>query len=677
MPSLFFTQDKSHSGFGFFLNSIRMRPIFSLFDNFMIQLEQLSLRRGGRVLFQKASMQLHPGWKIGLTGVNGAGKSTLFSALLGGMESDSGSLTRPAVWTVAHMAQEIKSLDMKAIDFVLSGDEEYWNIQHQLAHPDTLNDSELAHLYGRFDEIDGYSAAAKASQLMAGLGFFEHQSELNVSSFSGGWRMRLNLARTLMSRSDLLLLDEPTNHLDLDAILWLEDWLKAYEGTLVLISHDRDFLDAITDHILHIENQELILYTGNYSTFERTRSERLAQQQQAYEKQLETRAHLQKYIDRFKAQATKAKQAQSRIKQLERMQELSAAHVDTPFTFSFREPTKMSSPLLELENADIGYGDKLIVTNVNLQITPNSRIGLLGMNGAGKSTLIKALVGDLALMQGHRKDSELLNIGYFAQHQMDALDGNASPMLQLARIADKKISEATLRAFLGSFGFSGERMDTPSESFSGGERARLALALIVWKRPNVLILDEPTKHLDLDMRHDLTMALQDFEGAVVLVSHERQLVASVCDELILVHGGRSREFDGDLVAYADWLRQARIDMIKNGQKPAAPVQSDVQIKPSISKLDKEAQRKETARRRELGRPIRKNIEKNEAQIAKLQPRLAEIEALLGDTALYETSRKDELLKLMNEQTELKAKVEQAEELMLELMMELEELEASF
>ena len=677
MPSLFFTQDKSHSGFGFFLNSIRMRPIFSLFDNFMIQLEQLSLRRGGRVLFQKASMQLHPGWKIGLTGVNGAGKSTLFSALLGGIESDSGSLTRPAVWTVADMAQEIKSLDMKAIDFVLSGDEEYWNIQHQLAHPDTLNDSELAHLYGRFDEIDGYSAAAKASQLMAGLGFFEHQSELNVSSFSGGWRMRLNLARTLMSRSDLLLLDEPTNHLDLDAILWLEDWLKAYEGTLVLISHDRDFLDAITDHILHIENQELILYTGNYSTFERTRSERLAQQQQAYEKQLETRAHLQKYIDRFKAQATKAKQAQSRIKQLERMQELSAAHVDTPFTFSFREPTKMSSPLLELENADIGYGDKLIVTNVNLQITPNSRIGLLGMNGAGKSTLIKALVGDLALMQGHRKDSELLNIGYFAQHQMDALDGNASPMLQLARIADKKISEATLRAFLGSFGFSGERMDTPSESFSGGERARLALALIVWKRPNVLILDEPTNHLDLDMRHALTMALQDFEGAVVLVSHERQLVASVCDELILVHGGRSREFDGDLVAYADWLRQARIDMIKNGQKPAAPVQSDVQIKPSISKLDKEAQRKETARRRELGRPIRKNIEKNEAQIAKLQPRLAEIEALLGDTALYETSRKDELLKLMNEQTELKAKVEQAEELMLELMMELEELEASF
>ena len=386
---------------------------------------------------------------------------------------------------------------------------------------------------------------------------------------------------------------------------------------------------------------------------------------------------MQKYIDRFKAQATKAKQAQSRIKQLERMQELSAAHVDTPFTFSFREPSKMSSPLLELENADIGYGEKLIVTNVNLQITPTSRIGLLGMNGAGKSTLIKSLVGDLKLLQGTRKDSELLNIGYFAQHQMDALDGNASPMLQLARIADKKISEASLRSFLGSFGFSGERMDTPSESFSGGERARLALALIVWQRPNVLILDEPTNHLDLDMRHALTMALQDFEGAVVLVSHERQLIASVCDELLLVHKGTCREFDGDLTAYAEWLRQARIDMMKTGQQPSAPVQSQVEVKATISKLDKEAQRKEAARQRELSRPIRKNIEKYELQMEKIQPRLQEIETLLGDSSLYEAERKQDLLKLMDEQNQLKAKLEQIEEEMLTLMMELEALESSF
>ncbi|RLZ06734.1 ATP-binding cassette domain-containing protein [Acinetobacter sp. 2JN-4] len=639
----------------------------------MIQFDQVSLRRGGRVLFQKASMQLHPGWKIGLTGVNGAGKSTLFAAFLGDVVADEGNLTRPAVWTVAHMAQEIKALEMAAIDFVLSGDEECWGIQQKLADPDQLSNDELAHLHGRFDEIHGYAAPAKAAQLMAGLGFLDHQLQLNVSSFSGGWRMRLNLARTLMSRSDLLLLDEPTNHLDLDAILWLEDWLKAYEGTLVLISHDRDFLDAICDRILHIENKELTLYTGNYSTFETTRSERLAQQQQSFEKQQETRAHLQKYIDRFKAQATKARQAQSRIKQLERMQQLAPAHVDTPFTFSFREPTKMSSPLLSLDAASIGYGETIIAEKIRLQITPSSRIGLLGMNGAGKSTLIKTLVGDLPLMAGEYKASELLNIGYFAQHQMDALDANASPMLQLARIADKHISEAALRAFLGGFGFSGERMDTPCESFSGGERARLALALIVWQRPNVLILDEPTNHLDLDMRHALSMALQDFNGAVVLVSHERQLIASVCDELLLVHAGKCTEFDGDLQDYAKWLREARQQQI-NAQK-ALQQTSTTQTK-SV-KLDKDAQRKAAVRHRELTRPIRKNIEKIEGQIEKLQPRLAEIESLLADTALYEENRKDDLIKLMNEQNELKAKLELHEEQLLTLMMELEELESAF
>ncbi|HRO79618.1 MAG TPA: ATP-binding cassette domain-containing protein [Acinetobacter towneri] len=641
----------------------------------MIQLDQVSLRRGGRVLFQKASMQIHPGWKVGLTGVNGAGKSSLFAALLGSLTPDEGTLSRPQGWTVAHMAQEVKALDLPAIDFVLSGDEEYWNIQQQLQHPEQLNNDQLAHLHGRFDEIHGYTAPAKAAQLMAGLGFMEHQNSLAVSSFSGGWRMRLNLARTLMSRSELLLLDEPTNHLDLDAILWLEDWLKAYAGTLVLISHDRDFLDAITDHILHIENSELTLYTGNYSTFETTRSERLAQHQQAYEK----RAHLQKYIDRFKAKATKARQAQSRIKQLERMQLLAPAHVDTPFTFSFREPTKMSSPLLTLEQVSIGYADKVIASKINLQITPTSRIGLLGMNGAGKSTLIKSLVGELALLAGTRKASELLNIGYFAQHQMDALDDTASPMLQLSRIADKKISEATLRAFLGSFGFSGERMDTPCESFSGGERARLALALIVWQRPNVLILDEPTNHLDLDMRHALTMALQDYEGAVVLVSHERQLIASVCDDLLLVHAGQCTEFEGDLQDYAQWLRQARADMLKQGSSSTAPSNPRpvIENKTNLAKVDKEAQRKLAAQRREQTRPIRKNIEKYEAQIEKIQPRLTKIETELADPALYDANRKDDLLKLMNEQNDLKTKLAQAEEHMLELMMELEELESSF
>lgn len=642
----------------------------------MIQFDQVSLRRGGRVLFQKASMQIHPGWKVGLTGVNGAGKSTLFAALLGELGADEGSLTRPSGWTVAHMAQEVKALDIPALDFVLSGDEEYWQIQKQLAQPEQLSNSELAQLHGRFDEIHGYSAPSKAAQLMAGLGFMEHQLRLDVSSFSGGWRMRLNLARTLMSRSDLLLLDEPTNHLDLDAILWLEDWLNAYQGTLILISHDRDFLDAVTDHILYIENQELTLYTGNYSTFEVTRSERLAQQQQAFEKQVEARAHLQKFIDRFKAKATKARQAQSRIKQLEKMQLLAPAHVDTPFTFSFREPTKMSSPLLTLDQAEIGYPGKSIASKINLQITPSSRIGLLGMNGAGKSTLIKSLVGDLALINGQRKASELLNIGYFAQHQMDALDGQASPMLQLSRLADKQISEATLRSFLGSFGFSGERMDTPCESFSGGECARLALALIVWQRPNVLILDEPTNHLDLDMRHALSMALQDFEGAVVLVSHERQLIASVCDDLLLVHAGRCTEFAGDLQDYAKWLREARQQQI-NAQTALAQASASTNKTAAPAKIDKEAQRKLAAQRREETRPLRKKIEQCENQIEKIQPRLASIEEQLADSSLYEASRKEDLLKLMNEQTSLKATLEQAEETMLELMMELETLEQSF
>ena len=655
----------------------------------MIQLQNFAIRRGGRLLFENASMQLHPGWKIGLTGVNGAGKSTLFSAFLGGISADMGSLTRPSTWTVAHMAQEVESQETEAIDFVLSGDEEWWAINDKIEnHSDAIDVEELMHLHGRFGEIDGYSATSKAAQMMAGLGFMENQLKLPVSSFSGGWRMRLNLARTLMSRSDLLLLDEPTNHLDLDAVLWLEDWLKAYEGTLVLISHDRDFLDAIVDHIIHIENAQVTLYTGNYSTFEQTRAERLSQQQQAFEKQEATKAHLQKYIDRFKAQATKARQAQSRIKQLERMQELSAAHVDNPFTFSFREPTRMSSPLLRLDHVTAGYSGKIIINNVNLQITPDSRIGLLGMNGAGKSTLIKTLTGHLAPINGERIQSELLNLGYFAQHQMDALDGEATPMLQLQRLADKKVSDASLRAFLGSFGFSGERIDTPSGSFSGGERARLALALIVWLKPNVLILDEPTNHLDLDMRHALTMALQDFEGAVVLVSHERQLITSVCDELLIVNDGSCESFDGDLNDYAVWLRQARIDMEKKQKAANKKSDASVKIAPVVvatpepvkdtpPALSKDQARKETARRRETTRPLRDTIEKQEKQQKKLQSRLSDIEQLLADEQLYTPEQKAALLKLMNEQTELKSQLAQSENQTLELMMELEELEGNF
>lgn len=662
----------------------------------MIQLQDFAIRRGGRLLFDQATMQLHPGWKIGLTGVNGAGKSTLFSAFLGEITGDAGKLSRPSVWTVAHMAQEVETQETAAVDFVLSGDEEWWRINQALELDDPEMPIEtLTDLHGRFGEIDGYTAPARAAQMMAGLGFSDAQLSLPVSSFSGGWRMRLNLARTLMSRSDLLLLDEPTNHLDLDAILWLEDWLKQYPGTLVLISHDRDFLDAITDHILHVENQKLTLYTGNYSTFEQTRGERLAQQQQAFEKQQATRAHLQKYIDRFKAQATKARQAQSRIKQLERMQDLSAAHVDTPFTFSFREPTRMSTPLLRLDEVNAGYAaDKVIVNDIILQLTPDSRIGLLGMNGAGKSTLIKTLTGVLPTLSGEREASEHLNLGYFAQHQMDELDGDASPMLAISRLAGRQVSDVDLRAFLGSFGFSGQRMDEPCAGFSGGERARLALALIVWKKPNVLILDEPTNHLDLDMRLALSMALQDFEGAVVLVSHERQLIAAVCDELFVVHNGSCQPFAGDLSDYADWLRQARQEIdqkarqakLEAKQQKTAAIPATPAPKPVVAAVvetapepkpvvDKEQARKLAAAKREQTRPLRQQIEKLETANQKAQQRLAAIETELADSSLYDAARKADLLKLMNEQQQLRNDCNQRDEQLLELMMQLEAAEA--
>lgn len=457
----------------------------------MIELKNASVRRDGRILFHNVNLQIHPNFKIGLTGNNGTGKSSFFAVLLGELGLDTGEISMPSNWQIGHMAQEIESSDQSAIDFVLSGDKEYFELNEKINNHENLTESEIAHVHARFDDIHGYSIPSKASQIMTGLGFSVIQENQPVSSFSGGWRMRLNLAKTLMSRADLLLLDEPTNHLDLDAILWLEDWLKAYDGTLLMISHDQAFLDNVVGRILHIENQTMMLYTGNYTTFVRTRSERLAQQQQAFEKQQATKAHLEDFIRRFKAKATKAKQAQSRIKQLERMTELAPVMADNPFTFQFYEPNQLTSPLIVMDNVSVGYDNVPLINKIRLQITPDSRIGLLGMNGAGKSTVIKGLVGELPTLNGTRKVADSLVLGYFNQHQMDSLDGEATPMLMLQRLAGKT-SDADLRAFLGSFDFRGDRIDTPSKLFSGGERARLTLALIVWQRPNVLVLDEPT-----------------------------------------------------------------------------------------------------------------------------------------------------------------------------------------
>lgn len=642
----------------------------------MIELKNASIRRDGRMLFSEVSLQIHPNWKIGLTGKNGTGKSSFFAMLLGELALDTGEMLLPSRWQIGHMAQEIASSEQPAIDFVLSGDTVWYDLNQKIQNNQGISEEELAHIHAQFDDIHGYSIPAKAGQIMAGLGFNSEQIHQPVSSFSGGWRMRLNLAKTLMSRADLLLLDEPTNHLDLDAILWLEDWLKAYDGTLIMISHDQKFLDMVVEHILHIEQEKMTLYSGNYSQFVRTRSERLAQQQQAYEKQQATKAHMEAFIRRFKAKASKAKQAQSRIKQLERMAELVPVMADNPFTFKFYPPNQLTSPLIILEKASVGYNNQAIVEKINLQITPDSRIGLLGMNGAGKSTLIKGLVGELPLLSGTRKTADSLVLGYFNQHQMDSLDPDATPMLMLQRLAGKT-SDADLRAFLGSFDFRGNRIDTPSKLFSGGERARLTLALIVWQRPNVLVLDEPTNHLDLEMRQALSLALQNFVGAVILVSHDRELIANVCDELYLVHDGQCDIFDKDITDYSQWLNETRKQQQKQLTAEKKQANENKVSHETATILSKEGQRKKSAEQRKLTAPLRKKIVDNEQLLEKLTQKISNIEEKLADTSLYEDNRKNELLTLLNEQTALKQHIEQVEENLIAMMMALEELEQSF
>ncbi|MGP5067687.1 ATP-binding cassette domain-containing protein [Psychrobacter alimentarius] len=685
----------------------------------MIEFKDVGVRRDGRELFAGASFQLHPGHKVGLTGNNGTGKSTLFALLLTQMSKgdtevtlDRGEVSIPDSWHVAHMAQEVGASAQTAIDYVLSGDEQWYEINAALNDLSSVSDEQIGVLHQQFDEIDGYRTPTKAAQIMAGLGFNTSQHELPVEGFSGGWRMRLNLAKTLMSRADLMLLDEPTNHLDLDAILWLETWINAYTGLVIVISHDQAFLDATVGHILHVEQQKITLYTGNYQQFIRTRHERMAQQQQAFEKQQATKAHLDDFIRRFRAKASKAKQAQSRIKQLERMAELSPMMADNPFSFRFYEPANMSSPLIELTQADIGYSDMPLLRNANVQVTPDTRLGLLGMNGAGKSTLIKALVGELGVLSGTYRASDTLKLGYFNQHQMDVLDAAATPLQMMRRLAGKT-SDAELRSFLGSFDFRGDRIDTPSELFSGGERARLTLALIVWQRPNVLVLDEPTNHLDLQMRQALTIALQGFQGAVVLVSHDRELIANVCDELFLVHDGQIDEFEGDISDYGKWLAEKRKQ--ENAQdKTASKKKNKKDSKKFVSRettnaksvhqaasgsetksglassstaahkkvstqptLSKEEQRKLAAEQRKLTAPVRRDIENTEKTLAKINEKLNALEDKLADTSLYEESRKADLMVLLNEQTALQQQHSDNEEQLLQSMTTLEEMEANF
>ena len=602
----------------------------------MLQFRSLTLRRGSRLLFRDTSFQIHPGQKVGITGANGTGKSSLFALLLGELQPDEGELLWPREWVIAHVAQETPSDERPAIEYVLDGDRELRETERALAQAEKAGDGEgQARLHAHFEAIGGYQARSRAAQLLSGLGFRPGQETRPVSSFSGGWRMRLNLARALICRSDLLLLDEPTNHLDLDAVIWLEGWLRRYPGTLLLISHDREFLDAVTDHIAHIEQQQLTLYSGNYSAFERIRAEQLAHQQAQYQKQQREIAHMHSYVERFRAKATKARQAQSRLKALERMERIAPAHVDSPFHFSFRPPEKLPNPLLRLHHAACGYDGSAIVSGVELSLSPGDRIGLLGPNGAGKSTFIKLLAGKLEPLEGQVETAQDLAIGYFAQHQLDQLHPGHSPLEHLLQIGPE-LREQEARDYLGSFGFSGDKALEPVAPFSGGEKSRLALALLIWKRPNLLLLDEPTNHLDLEMRQALAVALQDFTGAMIIVSHDRHLLRVSTDELLLVDGGAISGFDGSLDDYPAWL--ARRNSTAAAGKATEPG----------AERDRRAERRAAARRRQALQPLKKKLQQAEEELEALQQQQADLELQLADNDLYHPENKERLKALMQE-----------------------------
>ncbi|MBR9869191.1 MAG: ATP-binding cassette domain-containing protein [Oceanospirillales bacterium] len=632
----------------------------------MIQLNQLSLQRGHLRLLDRAQLTIHANQKVGIVGANGVGKSSLFKLILGQLQPDEGDLQLPGNLTIAHMAQEVADSDQRAIDYVLDGDQRLRSIQQALTEAEhSGNHHRTGELHAQLDAIDGYSAEARGHQLLNGLSFSTSDAIRPVNTFSGGWRIRLNLAQALMSHSDILLLDEPTNHLDLDATIWLEQWLRNYQGTLLLISHDRDFLDAVSTHIVHMYHQKTELYKGGYSDFEKRRAERLAQQQSQFEKQQVRIAEIESFVRRFKAKATKAKQAQSRVKELERMELIAPAHVDSPFSFTFQSSDKISFPLMSLDKCQLGY-TQAVIENVNLTLSPGDRIGLLGPNGAGKSTLIKTLTRDLPLIDGLYKAGEHLKIGYFAQHQLEALDLEASPALHIQRISPKA-SDQEIRNYLGSFDFNGDRALEPVKRFSGGEKARVALALIAWQRPNLLLLDEPTNHLDLEVRHALTLALQNFDGALILVSHDRHLLRNTVDQFLLVANGQVTPFDGDMDDYQQWLASQR--RIQN-QVIESPKESR-----SLSAAEKKEQKRLEAERRNALRPLRKAIETLEAGLDKVTAELQQLETLLTDVSLYEESNRDQLKRLLQQQGELQQKAEAIESQWMEKLEELEQLES--
>src|SRR5450830_1266080 len=658
----------------------------------MIRLQQVILARGTKPLFDSVDVTLNPGDKIGLIGSNGAGKSSLFAMLRGELHPDQGSIEFPAKWQLAHVAQETPPLERSAIDYAIDGDVTLRKLEAQLAALETEPESyengiAIGDLYGAMADADAYTVRSRAEQLLIGLGFKLDQLERSVASFSGVGGMLIKMAQALMCKSDLLLLDEPTNHLDLDAIIWLEDWLKRYAGTLIIISHDRDFLDGVVNVIVHIDDRKLKRYSGNYSAFERQRAAQLELAAGMIEKQMRQRAHLHSFIDRFKAKASKARQAQSRMKALAKMEELAPLRAAAEFSFEFREPLSAPNPLLVMEKVNAGYriedpetyaiSEKIIVGGIDFSLQTGQRIGLLGVNGAGKSTLIKTIANELDPIAGTAQFGKGLVIGYFAQHQVEMLRHDESPLWHLARIAPD-VREQELRNFLGSFNFNGVMASSSIAPFSGGEKARLALALIVWQRPNLLLLDEPTNHLDLETREALTMALAQFEGTLVVVSHDRHLLRATTDQFIIVADGKLQPFDGDLDDYKDWLFQTKLGKgtsvlpaAGKDNKTAFPVQAPVAAPTVNSKEQKKVEAEQRQKLAALKKPIEGKLKRLEEQIAKRNGQKAEVDAKLGEPGIYDAANKAKLKQLLADQTFFTKDLAQLEGEWLELQEQLE------
>ena len=629
----------------------------------MITFRDITIRRGAKLLLDHASAAFMPGARVGLVGANGCGKSTLLAALAGDIHIDGGDIDKPPRLAMSRVFQETDASPRPAMEYVLDGDAEFRAAEAEMAAAEAAGEGErIAHAHERFNDLEGWATPARAAVIMDGLGFDTGDLGRAVAEFSGGWRMRLNLARALMRRADLLLLDEPTNHLDLDAVLWLERWLALFKGTLFLISHDRELLDGTATEILHFDNGQLRQYTGNYSAFEDARAMALAQQAAAYSSQQRRIQHLQSFVDRFRAKATKARQAQSRIKALERMERIAPAHVDSPFSFSFRQSERGPDPVLALEDARAGYGERTVLDGIKLSIRLGERIGLLGRNGAGKSTLIRLINGDLAPLAGRRTDGKGLVIGYFAQHQLESLDAQASPLLHLQRIAPR-VRDQELRDYLGGFSFHGDMALAPITDFSGGEKARLALALLIWHRPNLLLLDEPTNHLDIDMREALTEALQEYQGALVLVSHDRHLLSTTCDEFLLVADGVVNPYDGDLEDYGRFLASRRNQAVQRGSAEAqTPSRKEV--------------RRDAAERRQNQNSGRRNLEKRSAALEKdlagRTEELRRIDAQLASAEFFGDGSSEVVQTTLGERTRLAGAIEKLEGEWMELLAQLEQ-----